>query len=218
MERVKRRLMRLKTDCTGSELSGALGDLGTLIPLTLGLAKEGIVELVPALFFAGFYNIITGFTWDIPMPVQPMKSIAATALAGDLTGPQVTLAGIIVGVLVTFVGCTRLIELINRLVPVGVVYGIQIGVGLKLLVKGAHLIESTGSWTQPDSMTTGLIFFMFIGFFIHMDKFPTALVVFVAGCLVTVGVIASNSNDVMYRISSPFLWVPSSWSSSDLVY
>lgn len=56
-----------------SELSGALGDLGTLLPLMITLAVNGSISLSTTLVFSGFYNLITGIVFGIPLPVQPMK-------------------------------------------------------------------------------------------------------------------------------------------------
>ena len=64
-----------------SELSGALGDLGTFIPLYINMVAAGALDPVSGLFFAGLQNFITGLTFSVPMPVQPMKAIAAAAVA-----------------------------------------------------------------------------------------------------------------------------------------
>ena len=81
-----------------------LGDLGTLIPLLVGMAKVrmtpsleynnvdaqiGSIQITPALFWMGVFNIISSYQWDLPMPVQPMKMIAATAISDGLTKGEV---------------------------------------------------------------------------------------------------------------------------------
>ncbi len=43
-----------------SEISGALGDLGTLLPLMIALAINNSISLSTTLVFSGFYNIVTG--------------------------------------------------------------------------------------------------------------------------------------------------------------
>src|SRR3546814_3458275 len=56
------------------ELSGALGDLGTLLPLMLGaIAVTGLAPLPVLAGFAVFY-IATAFYYRLPIPVQPMKA------------------------------------------------------------------------------------------------------------------------------------------------
>ena len=91
---------------TLSEISGSLGDLGILIPLLVGMAHQGSVHFVPALFFAGLWNFATGLLWDVPMCVQPMKTIAAVALADGLSRVQVSLAGLLVAAFVLLLGPT----------------------------------------------------------------------------------------------------------------
>ena len=83
---LRRRTAEHRRNLTASELSGSLGDLGTFIPLTVALARDRKISLAPALFWAGASNVVTGCLWDVPMCVQPMKSIAAVALADDDAG------------------------------------------------------------------------------------------------------------------------------------
>jgi hypothetical protein len=56
-----------------AEVSGALGDLGTLLPLMIALAVQGSIKLDATLVFSGFFNVVTGVIFGIPLPVQPMK-------------------------------------------------------------------------------------------------------------------------------------------------
>jgi hypothetical protein len=56
-----------------AEISGSLGDLGTLLPLMIALAVQGSIDLGSTLFFSGIFNVLTGLLFGIPLPVQPMK-------------------------------------------------------------------------------------------------------------------------------------------------
>lgn len=56
-----------------SEASGALGDLGTLLPFLVALAVQGSISLSTTLVFTGVFNVVTGVVFGIPLPVQPMK-------------------------------------------------------------------------------------------------------------------------------------------------
>jgi hypothetical protein len=56
-----------------AEISGSLGDLGTLLPLMIALAVQRSINLGSTLVFSGAFNIITGLVFGIPLPVQPMK-------------------------------------------------------------------------------------------------------------------------------------------------
>jgi len=137
-----------RRNLTLSELSGSLGDLGTFIPLTVALARERKITLAPALFWAGMCNLITGCLWDVPMCVQPMKAIAAVALTTDtdnggssFDAASVTAAGILSGACVLLLGVTNLMEVVNWLIPLTVVCGLQMGVGLRLASSGITDIQ-----------------------------------------------------------------------------
>jgi len=56
-----------------SEISGSLGDLGTLLPLMIALAVNNSISLSTTLVFSGLWNVFTGVFFGIPLPVQPMK-------------------------------------------------------------------------------------------------------------------------------------------------
>lgn len=71
------------------EFSGAFGDLATLLPLLIALTNSHKVSLPASLIFGGIFNIFTGIVYNIPMCVQPMKSIAAIALLGNMSALEV---------------------------------------------------------------------------------------------------------------------------------
>ncbi|PTB69992.1 hypothetical protein BBK36DRAFT_1189167 [Trichoderma citrinoviride] len=62
-------------DAPLAEISGSLGDLGTLLPLMIALAAKGYIDLGSTLVFSGFFNVLTGVVFGIPLPVQPMKPL-----------------------------------------------------------------------------------------------------------------------------------------------
>lgn len=166
------------------ELSGSLGDLGTFIPLLVGMTVTNGLDFASALFFAGLFNVATGFLFAIPMAVQPMKAIATIAIAEGLTVSQILAAGIITGAVVLMLGITRLIDVFNRLIPLPVVRGLQLGLGLLLIEKGIGLVTQTGQWWSWDSMLTGLLGFAFVLLFIRSVRIPTALILFSLGLVV----------------------------------
>eukprot|EP00966_Prymnesium_polylepis_P052253 1210024-Prymnesium_polylepis.1 len=177
-------LRRLWAQLTLAEVSGSLGDLGTLIPLMVPLAQQGSIHFVPALFFAGVANVATGLVWDVPMCVQPMKTIAAVALTEGLSAVQVTAAGMQVSAFVLVLGVTRGIVLVNNVIPSAVVCGIQIGLGLSLMRKGATLVLSTDNWASSvDGYLLGAGCFGLVLLLSRSPRVPVALLLFVLGLL-----------------------------------
>jgi hypothetical protein len=144
------------------EISGSCGDFGTLIPLLVAMARGRTIYLAPTLFLSGVAHLITGWYWDLPMPLQPMKAIASLAIAQELTRVQVTTAGMGMGVCFLLI-CIRkdTIEVLNRWIPPCVIGGLQLGVGWKLALKGIHMIQALPWWfttsSSFDCITLGII-------------------------------------------------------------
>jgi len=124
---------------TWMEFSGSLGDLGLFLPLVVAMTVSCDLNIGVILILAGLMNILTGLLFRQPIPVQPMKAIAAVAITEGLVQGELVAAGLLMGVLLlVFSGA---IEKINNFIPKPVVRGIQLGIGLKLAFKGAAWIS-----------------------------------------------------------------------------
>eukprot|EP01025_Chloroclados_australasicus_P001724 TRINITY_DN10426_c0_g2_i5.p1 TRINITY_DN10426_c0_g2~~TRINITY_DN10426_c0_g2_i5.p1 ORF type:complete len:447 (+),score=24.04 TRINITY_DN10426_c0_g2_i5:115-1455(+) len=160
-----RKLLSLMRQLNLTEVSGALGDLGTFLPLLIGLVVQSGLEFGTTLIGTGLYNIITGLQFEIPMPVQPMKTISAIALSEDsLTVTQICLAGIMVSTVVFFLGVTRLIVIISKLIPLCIVRGMQLGLGISLGRKGLvmALQDDDEDWAGIGKIIMGSLTIAFI--------------------------------------------------------
>lgn len=73
LRRAHRRNLAALKESPLAEVSGALGDLGTLLPLMIALAAQGSISLDSTLVFSGLFNVLTGAVFGVPLPVQPMK-------------------------------------------------------------------------------------------------------------------------------------------------
>lgn len=138
MERPEAKDDAVKEDVTNRfrfdlrEVNGALGDLGTLLPLTIGaIALVGLSAQQVLLGFALFY-IATGLIYRLPVPVQPMKAIVAVALVTEVTPAAIALSGVMVGAALLMLGGSGVINRIARLVPQSLLAGLQLGLGLAL--------------------------------------------------------------------------------------
>ncbi|WP_164102288.1 putative sulfate/molybdate transporter [Candidatus Laterigemmans baculatus] len=193
------------------EVAGSLGDLGTFLPLLVGMAAQNGLDFATGLFFAGFFNLLTGLLFAIPLAVQPMKAIAAVAITEGLTPPQIAAAGASVGGVILLLGLTGWIEWLHRAVPRGVVRGLQLAVGLSLLVKGIEMVRGTQAWWGPDSYLTGLAAAAVVVLLISSRKLPAALVLFAAG----VALAALGHPEAVRAMAAGFdwpQWSPPQWS------
>ncbi len=117
---------------TRREFSGAFGDLGTDLPLLVGVVVATGLDPTTAFVVFGGLQILSGLTYRLPMPVQPLKAMAAIAIATKLAPPLLAAGGLIVGVVMLVLANTGLLTWIARTVPKAVVRGIQVGLGLQL--------------------------------------------------------------------------------------
>ncbi len=124
------------------EASGALGDLGTLLPLMLGtIAVVGLAPMPVVLGFAISY-IATAFWYRLPIPVQPMKAVAAVLLTAEMSPESLAASGVMIGVILLILGGTGLIDKIGRLVPQSVLAGLQLGLGITLSLVAFDLMTT----------------------------------------------------------------------------
>src|SRR5436853_4114140 len=109
-----------------AEISGSLGDLGTLLPIMIAETVNHQISLSTTLIFTGVFNVLTGLVFGIPLPVQPMKAIAAVAILKPLTAGETAAAGIFVAGCLFFLSVTGLLTRFAALIPIPVVKGIQV--------------------------------------------------------------------------------------------
>lgn len=94
--------------------------MGTFLPLAISLAVtcDG-VDFGNILFFSGVYNLLTGATFRVPMPVQPMKTICGEAIASRMNVYQIVSAGLVTSAVVTLLGVSGVTTIMEKHFPVG---------------------------------------------------------------------------------------------------
>jgi len=118
------------------EFSGSLGDLGTLLPITIAMIVLNGLDATNVMVTVGLFYIVAGLYFKVPVSVQPMKVIGAYAIAVGLTPNQIISASLWMGLCVLFLGTTGLIHIIAKYTPKSTVRGVQLGVGVVLMMKG----------------------------------------------------------------------------------
>ncbi|EOO03144.1 putative sulfate transporter protein [Phaeoacremonium minimum UCRPA7] len=197
-----------------AEISGALGDLGTLLPLMIALALQGSISLSTTLVFSGFYNVATGVVFGIPLPVQPMKAIAAAAIASHSSLRTTVAAGALVGAAVLILSVTGLIRWLTRHIPIPVVKGIQFGAGLSLIISaGSSLLRPLGWVVSPfDNRLWALAAFLALIITARLPRFPYALLMFLVGLILAVAHILTHHHHhthlPWFSVWHPFALVP----------
>lgn len=115
-----------------NELAGAFGDLGTDLPLLIGIIAASGVDAAGVLILFGLMQMFSGLWYGLPMPVQPLKAFAALVIAQKLPGRLIFGGGLAIGFTMLVLTLTGLIDALARLIPKPVVRGIQLGLALQL--------------------------------------------------------------------------------------
>jgi len=167
-----------------SEVTGALGDSVTVIPLVVALAVLTEISLPHVLLAFGLFQIVWGLAYGLPVSVEPMKALAALAIAGTLTYADLVLAGLVLGVVLLAVGLTGTLARVEQWIGEPVIRGVQFAVALMLLETAVRLALADVLLAGVGLLVAGLV--ASIGY-----RDASALVVVAAGvmlALVTAGV------------------------------
>ena len=128
------------------EFAGSLGDLGTLLPLGIGMIMINGLNPGGVFFAVGIFYIFSGLYYGITVPVQPMKVIGAYAIAMGLSAPQVVASGALIGLFLLIIGVTGAVTLIGKYTPQAVVRGVQLSTGTLLVAQGVKFMVGTSKF------------------------------------------------------------------------
>jgi MFS superfamily sulfate permease-like transporter len=115
-----------------NEFAGAFGDIGTDLPLLVALIATCSLDAASVCIMFGLLQIATGIRYGIPMPVQPLKAMAAIMLAQRLSPATFAAGGIVIGAVMLVLTLSGLLDWLARVIPREVVRGIQLGLALTL--------------------------------------------------------------------------------------
>jgi sulfate permease, SulP family len=174
------------------ELAGSFGDLGTLLPIVVGMILINKLSPTSVFLSFGLFYLITGFYYRLPIPVQPLKAVGAIAIAypTQITEPVIGAAGIIFGAILIILYFTRTVDMLAKLFTQPVVRGIQLALGLVFLRKGIELIVDknlflsgvAGRFTEYQiNLILGLVVFVMVLALLDNKKMPAALAALAVG-------------------------------------
>ncbi|QLG49052.1 putative sulfate/molybdate transporter [Natrinema halophilum] len=137
---------------SANELTGALGDSVTVLPLVVALAATTTVSLPHVLVGFGVFQIVWGLYYGLPLSVEPMKALIGLAIVGGLSYAELAAAGLLAGSVLLLVGYLGLVGKLQRIVGEPVIRGVQFAVALLLLEAAVDL--SVGN---PPIAVAGLV-------------------------------------------------------------
>jgi hypothetical protein len=126
----------------------------------------------------GVMQLVTGIAYRMPMPVQPLKAMAAIVIAQQASAATLYGGGLAIGLVMLVLASTGLLDWLGRVVPRCVVRGVQFGLGLQLAsVALGKFVQADGSSGYALASGAFIITILFLG----NRRFPAALPVVLLG-------------------------------------
>ncbi|MCD1294280.1 sulfate transporter [Methanocella sp. CWC-04] len=163
------------------EFTGSLADLGTIIPFVLVAVSIADMKLGPILLMFGLFYIFTGVIFKLPVAVEPLKVVGAIIISVGLTQGEIIGAGLFVGLFFILIAITGIINYIEKIFPLSLIRGVQLGLAFVLIFKG-------GQYIYQDMLIGILAVLIFVASKYFNDRtedlnFPGALIIFILGIL-----------------------------------
>lgn len=189
MEREERSVPFKSFEFNLRELAGSMGDFGTLFPFAVGYIVVNGLNPAGFLVMMGAANIVTGLVYRLPMPIEPMKVLAAMAIAGHWPPSLVYASGFAMGIIWLLFAATNLIGWVAKWTPQPVIWGIQVTLGLLLAWEAIQLMA--GGWLL------GIVAIALVLVLRQNRYAPAALV------LMLLGVLISFATGALQHVSPP---------------
>jgi MFS superfamily sulfate permease-like transporter len=172
--------MRKKFELIIHELSGSFGDIGTDLPIIIGLLTTGLVEPHAVFILFGVSQILTGIIYRIPMPVQPLKYMAILMMAQNTSAPVLFAGGFMIAVLMILLNFSGMLNRLKNFIPTIVIRGIQFGLALSLIKLSALKFFPQYS---PRDLLFACLLFVIGAITLNRKKIPTALILVAISCV-----------------------------------
>jgi SulP family sulfate permease len=183
------------------EFAGSLGDLGTLLPLAIGMILINGLNPTGLIMTVGLFYIASGLYFRVTCPVEPMKVIGAYAVATGITAAQIQASCLWVFLFLIIIGGTGLITLAGRYIPKPVVRGVQLSTGILLVSQGIRLMLGTSRFQDlrqaaepylivqsigwlPIGIIIGIVLGLLTLLLLENRRLPAAIIVVGVGFLV----------------------------------
>ena len=127
------------------ELSGAVADVGVLVPIAVALIVQNGLSATAVLLPAGLLYVVVALVYRLPVAVQPLKAVGAIAIAQGLGADEIAAAALVLGVIFVALGATGLIDRVGRAFPRALIRGVQLTVGLLFLKVAWGLVSDPPS-------------------------------------------------------------------------
>jgi SulP family sulfate permease len=183
------------------ELAGSLGDLGTLLPLAIGMILINGLNPMGLFLSVGLFYIFSGLYFQVTSPVEPMKVISAYAISTGLSASQIQASTGWLFIFLMFIGVTNIITPIGRFILKPVIRGVQLSTGILLIAQGVELMIGSAKFQTmhkaaepylgiqslgplPLGLLIGCVLGLMTLFLLENKRLPAAILVVGTGLLI----------------------------------
>ncbi|WP_276300966.1 putative sulfate/molybdate transporter [Halorussus lipolyticus] len=180
MEFPVRSLSERATTLSTGDVTGAVGDSVTVLPVVVAVSALTELRLPVLLLWFGTFQVVWGLRYGAPISVEPMKALAALVVAGSLSVGELAVAGTLAGAVLLACGATGVLGALAERIDAGVIRGVQLAVALLLAQTGLEL----GAGAPKTALAAGAVggAVVALGY-----RRASALVVLAFGTLIAVG-------------------------------
>jgi len=175
----KENLLTTKYRFNRQEFAGSLGDLGTILPIAIGMILVNGLNPSGLFLSVGIFYILTGFYYGVTVSIQPMKVIGAYAIATAMSSGQVLASGLLMGIVLLVLGITGAIDIIGKYTPKSVTRGVQLSTGTLLMAQGVKLMIGTSKLQLLHKMAEPYLTIQALG------PIPIGIFIGIAGAVLT---------------------------------
>jgi MFS superfamily sulfate permease-like transporter len=158
------------------ELAGSMGDFGTLFPLAVSYIAINGMNPAGLFIMLGLTNIALGLIYRLPMPLQPKKIVAITAITQKWSPDLIYASGLGLGLLWILLTVSGLLRWLVRITPDYIVRGIQLALGITLAWQALQ-------WMRPEPLL-GLVAVVIVLLLRSNRYAPASVVLMVLGVII----------------------------------
>ena len=192
------------------DATGAVADLGVLVPLAAALILVNGLDAGSVFVWAGLLVLAAGLAFRVPFPVQPLKALTAVAVARALSPDVIHAAGLELAGFLLLLSVGHVADLVARLFVKPVVRALQLGVGLLLVITAGKLVADPpdvfSAPTSPWPVVLAAVAFAGVALAAARKRYAWALGMFGAGVLATIA--ATRPELAAPALTLPHLAIP----------
>jgi hypothetical protein len=198
------------------ELSGAVADLGVLVPIAVALIVKNGLSPTAVLLPAGLLYVMVAFVYRLPVPVQPLKALGVIAIAKGLGADEIAAAALLIGAIFLVLGRLGLIDLAARAFPRPLIRGVQVTVGLLFLKIAWKLVRHPPKGFTDHALTPAWalgLALLVLALALALRRYPISLLLVGTGVIVMLVQAGGDASLGPSHISFPSFHATTFWTA-----